>query len=324
MSASTEPSSRSFSSASSIPSAWCGGCSPRSIGSTISASPIPASKFPTGRTLLAPMATLLRDRKGPTVLSPLTMRSLLDSLASRLDEARDISRYLIGLLIFLGLLGTFWGLLETVQSVGTAIRSLDINSPVGDGVRGAEARSRSAARRHGHVVLLIAVRPCRLAGPGLSRPAGQPGAEPLLHRPRGLAVDDHRHRGGRPVAVCGAAISAARSARPAAGHRADEQDARRGAVGFRRWPGRRRQRSRGAWRGLPMPCSRWSSRCARSRRIVRQWAQTQSEQNAEFRRIIARLAPPEGRPAMPAPPPPRESSAAALRQALKQSKPKDE
>ena len=59
-------------------------------------------------------------------------------------------------------------------------------------------------------------------------------------------------------------------------------------------------------------------------KIVRQWAQTQSEQNAEFRRIIARLAPPEGRPAMPAPPPPRESSAAALRQALKQSKPKDE
>ena len=245
MSASTEPSSRSFSSASSIPSAWCGGCSRRSIGSTISALPIPASRFPTGRALLAPMATLLRDRKGPTVLSPLTMRSLLDSLASRLDEARDISRYLIGLLIFLGLLGTFWGLLETVQSVGTAIRSLDVTSPVGVGVRGAEARSRSAARRHGHVVLLIAVRPCRLAGPGLSRPAGEPGAEPLLHRPRGLAVDDHRHRGGRPVAVCGAAISSARSARPAAGHRADEQDARRGAVGFRRWPGRRRQRSRG-------------------------------------------------------------------------------
>jgi hypothetical protein len=58
-------------------------------------------------------------------------------------------------------------------------------------------------------------------------------------------------------------------------------------------------------------------------RIVRQWAQTQSEQNTEFRRIIARLTPPEPRPAMPAPAP-RESSAAALRQALKQSKPKDE
>ncbi|HUE46576.1 MAG TPA: flagellar motor protein MotA [Aestuariivirgaceae bacterium] len=77
--------------------------------------------------LLAPMASLLRDRQG-TVLSPLSMRSLLDSLASRLDEARDISRYLIGLLIFLGLLGTFWGLLETVTSVGATIRSLDVST----------------------------------------------------------------------------------------------------------------------------------------------------------------------------------------------------
>lgn len=78
--------------------------------------------------LLAPMATLLRDRQGRTVLSPVSMRSLLDSLASRLDEARDICRYLVGLLIFLGLLGTFWGLLETVNSLGDAIRTLDVSS----------------------------------------------------------------------------------------------------------------------------------------------------------------------------------------------------
>ncbi len=78
--------------------------------------------------LLAPMATLFRDRLHRTVLSPLSMRSLLDSLASRLDEARDISRYMVGLLIFLGLLGTFWGLLETVTSVGDAIRALDVSS----------------------------------------------------------------------------------------------------------------------------------------------------------------------------------------------------
>ena len=77
--------------------------------------------------LLAPMASLLRDRQR-AVLSPMSMRSLLDSLASRLDEARDISRYLVGLLIFLGLLGTFWGLLETVTSVGDAIRALDVTS----------------------------------------------------------------------------------------------------------------------------------------------------------------------------------------------------
>jgi hypothetical protein len=78
--------------------------------------------------LLGPMATLFRDRPHRTVLSPISMRSLLDSIASRLDEARDISRYMVGLLIFLGLLGTFWGLLETVSSVGDAIRSLDVSS----------------------------------------------------------------------------------------------------------------------------------------------------------------------------------------------------
>ncbi len=77
--------------------------------------------------LLAPMALLLKNRQD-TVLSPVTMRSLLDSLASRLDESRDLSRYLVGLLIFLGLLGTFWGLLETVQSIGGAIEGLDVTS----------------------------------------------------------------------------------------------------------------------------------------------------------------------------------------------------
>jgi hypothetical protein len=88
----------------------------------------PGYEVPHTPRLLAPMAGLLRDRQGVTVLSPLSMRSLLDSLAARLDESRDLSRYLIGLLIFLGLLGTFWGLLDTVSSVAGAIRSLDINA----------------------------------------------------------------------------------------------------------------------------------------------------------------------------------------------------
>ena len=78
--------------------------------------------------LLAPMATLLGDRQGRTILSTNTMRSLLDSLASRLDESRDLLRYLVGLLIFLGLLGTFWGLLQTVTSVGDAIKNLDVTA----------------------------------------------------------------------------------------------------------------------------------------------------------------------------------------------------
>jgi hypothetical protein len=75
--------------------------------------------------LLAPMATLLRDRMGRMVISQITMRGILESIGTRLDETRDVGRYLIGLLVFLGLLGTFWGLLETVGSVGRVIQSLD-------------------------------------------------------------------------------------------------------------------------------------------------------------------------------------------------------
>lgn len=75
--------------------------------------------------LLAPMATMLRDRTGTLSLSPAAMRAFTDSLSSRLDEARDTGRYLVGLLVFLGLLGTFWGLLDTIQSVGKAIDTLD-------------------------------------------------------------------------------------------------------------------------------------------------------------------------------------------------------
>jgi hypothetical protein len=76
--------------------------------------------------LLAPMAAILGDRGARTAISPHIMRSLLDSIATRLDEARDTSRYMTGLLVFLGLLGTFWGLIETVGSVGGVIQNLRV------------------------------------------------------------------------------------------------------------------------------------------------------------------------------------------------------
>jgi hypothetical protein len=76
--------------------------------------------------LLAPMAAILGDRVGRMTMSSQTMRSILDSIAIRLDEAREISRYMTGLLIFLGLLGTFWGLIETVSSVGGVINNLKV------------------------------------------------------------------------------------------------------------------------------------------------------------------------------------------------------
>ena len=87
----------------------------------------PLSKQPAPK-LLAPMATMLGKRRDGMSLSTLSMRSLLDGIYSRLDESRDISRYTIGLLIFLGLLGTFWGLLETVSSTGDVIAGLSIGS----------------------------------------------------------------------------------------------------------------------------------------------------------------------------------------------------
>jgi hypothetical protein len=76
--------------------------------------------------LLAPMATILGDRIGRMAMSSQLMRGLLDSIATRLDEARDLSRYMTGLLVFLGLLGTFWGLIETVGSVGSVIGNLKV------------------------------------------------------------------------------------------------------------------------------------------------------------------------------------------------------
>ena len=81
--------------------------------------------------LLAPMAAMLGERKGGRLsLSAMAARSLLDGIAARLEEQRDTSRYVIGLLIFLGLLGTFWGLLETVGAVSGVIASL--NTQAGD------------------------------------------------------------------------------------------------------------------------------------------------------------------------------------------------
>ena len=77
--------------------------------------------------LLAPMASILGNRLGRAAISTMTLRSILDSVGTRLDEARDIGRYLTSLLVFLGLLGTFWGLLETVGSIGGVIQSLNVS-----------------------------------------------------------------------------------------------------------------------------------------------------------------------------------------------------
>jgi len=83
--------------------------------------------------LLAPMASMLagrdaggRGEAGRMTLSASAMRTLLDGIASRLDESRELSRYMTGLLIFLGLLGTFWGLLKTIGSISDVIAGMTV------------------------------------------------------------------------------------------------------------------------------------------------------------------------------------------------------
>jgi hypothetical protein len=83
--------------------------------------------------LLAPLATMLGERQDRFRMSPTVTRAVLDGIATRLDERRELTRYLIGLLIFLGLLGTFWGLLETIGAVADAIGSLQVSG--GDAIQ---------------------------------------------------------------------------------------------------------------------------------------------------------------------------------------------
>jgi hypothetical protein len=75
--------------------------------------------------LLATVYAMLADSRHDAQLSALSLRSVLDGVAARLDEGREISRYMIGLMVFLGLLGTFWGLLQTIGAVGNVVASID-------------------------------------------------------------------------------------------------------------------------------------------------------------------------------------------------------
>lgn len=80
-----------------------------------------------GSRLLGSMAQMLTGRRGDSFsLSAMSLRTVLDGIRMRLDESRDVSRYLIGLLVFLGLLGTFWGLLDTLRAVGNVIGGLEM------------------------------------------------------------------------------------------------------------------------------------------------------------------------------------------------------
>lgn len=81
---------------------------------------------PPKRGLLGSLGRMLQERGDNLQLTTMSMRALLDGIRSRLDEARDLSRYFVGLLIFLGLLGTFWGLLDTLGGIGRVISGLSV------------------------------------------------------------------------------------------------------------------------------------------------------------------------------------------------------
>ena len=81
---------------------------------------------------LKPVAQIMKSQTGNLNLSQTDMRSILESIENRLIETRETSRYFIGLLVFLGLLGTFWGLLETINSVSTTVKALDFNQNTND------------------------------------------------------------------------------------------------------------------------------------------------------------------------------------------------
>ena len=140
------------------------------------------------------MAAMLNAGAGARGLSTITTRAILNSIATRLDEGRELSRYLVGLLVFLGLLGTFWGLLETVHSISGVIESMKTGVDTRDDVRRPQDRPLGPDRRHERVVHLLAVRPRELADPRLSRPPGGAGAEPLLFRIRGVPGEPRRRR----------------------------------------------------------------------------------------------------------------------------------
>lgn len=84
----------------------------------------PGFNYATAPRLLAPLAALLRSHGGDRQISGSSRTSILDSVATRIDEARDITRYLSNLLIFLGLLGTFYGLATTIPGVVETIKNL--------------------------------------------------------------------------------------------------------------------------------------------------------------------------------------------------------
>ncbi len=93
----------------------------------------PGHEFVNPPRLLVSLASILRDRRARASVTTSSSRAILDAVATRIDEMRDITRYITNLLILVGLLGTFWGLIDAITSVGSSVRGLTVESDdVGD------------------------------------------------------------------------------------------------------------------------------------------------------------------------------------------------
>jgi hypothetical protein len=225
--------------------------------------------------LLAPMAAILGDRAGRMSITQQTMRHLLDSIATRLDEARDLSRYMTGLLVFLGLLGTFWGLIETVGSVGKIIDGLKIG---GDASSVFDTLKEGLAAPLGGMGISFSSSLFGLAGSlvlgFLDLQSSQAQNRFYTDLEDWLATTVHEYSSDVPA---GAAM-------PAELHQA--MDRLRGAV---EGMGSSRE-STTAMANLADAIQGLVQHMRNEQQMIREWADGQGEQNREIRKLLERLA----------------------------------
>ena len=231
------------------------------------------------------MAAILGDRVGRMAISSPTMQGLLDSIATRLDEARDMSRYMTGLLVFLGLLGTFWGLIETVGSVGNVIEGLKVG---GDAGAMFDALKDGLAAPLGGMGISFSSSLFGLAGSlvlGFLDLQTEPGAEPLLHRARRLA-GDHRARPWRRAA----------RASPRAGH--DVGDFRAAIDRLRDAMAKAgpSKAATDAMANLAEAIQGLVHHMRNEQQMIRDWVDAQAEQHREIRRLLEMSARANGEP----------------------------
>src|SRR3569833_1745523 len=231
-------------------------------------------------TLLAPMAAILGgERTGRMTISQQTMRHLLDSIATRLDESRDISRYMTGLLVFLGLLGTFWGLIETVGSVGKVIDGLKVG---GDSGALFDTLKEGLAAPLGGMGISFSSSLCGLAGSlilgFLDLQSSQAQNRFYTDLEDWLATTVREYGSGEVAVAAGGGV--ARGELQATVERLrsvlEEGNASRGTTA--------------AMASLAEAIQALVSHMRTEQQMIREWADGQGEQNREIRRLLERIA----------------------------------